>query len=549
MEIRTVFAGAVLSAAALLGATATAAERGSTSLDHELRAFIAQHHLTGDAVDSRKLPIPSLSDPLPRLGKALFWSKGMSPAKDVACATCHHPMLGFGDAMPLPVGVGANNSDLIGPGRKRVNKPGMFPPFGTGDSAMPRNSPTLIGLAFWDQSITWDGTVFSAAGTPGMSGVDSRIIAPVDSPPVRGEFTNFMLPRQEHVRYEEKFTAGMPISAGHGMFPTAVNAAMRGGAYKAVGSPQTPGFTDLEVRQKLAARFGDYGDPNDRFAKNQWLPLFRAGFKDHQSPPEQLVTANNISIAMADFERTMTFTHTPWRAYVRGDSHAIGESAKRGARLFFATREQGGANCASCHSGDFFTDERYWVLAVPQIGRGKTDINDFGDGIDDWGRAHVTGHRGDKYAYRTPTLLGVEVTAPFGHSGVFNTLEQIVRHHLNVERSIAAFDYGTIPTTGGPINTNNAKAHTQYALDMLRSQRAAGLPGVIQDIDLTDSQVSDIVSFLKTLTDPCLKSRSCLAKWVPSASDPDPDGLRLCAIDKNGREYLPGSCRRSTAQR
>jgi cytochrome c peroxidase len=533
----------------MIGAAASEDSHGGSSLDRELRAFIAEHRLTGDAIDSRKLPIPSLTDPLPRLGKLLFWSKGMSPAKDVACVTCHHPMLGFGDAMPLPVGVGADNPELLGPGRKRVNKPGTFPPFGTGDSAMPRNSPTLIGLAFWDQSITWDGTVFSATGTPGMSGVDGRLIAPVDSPPVRGEFTNFMLPRQEYIRYEDKFKAGMPISSGHGMFPAAVNAAMRGGAYGAAGSPQTPGSTDLDVRQKLAARFGGYSDPNDRFAKNEWLPLFRAGFKDDQSPSEQLITANNISIALADYERTMTFTHTPWRAYVRGDAKAIGESAKRGARMFFATVEQGGANCASCHSGDFFSDEKYWVLAVPQIGRGKTDLNDFGDGIDDWGRGHVTGHRDDKYAYRTPTLLGVEVTAPFGHSGVFNTLEDIVRHHLNVERSIASFDYGTIPTTGGPINSNNAKAHTQYALDMLRSQRAAGLPGVIRDIELSDGQVSDIVNFLKSLTDPCLKSNKCLAQWIPNASDPDPDDLRLCAVDKNGREYLPGSCKRSGARR
>ena len=183
MQIRTVLAGAILSASAIMSAAAVA----TPSVDRELRAYIAEHHLTGDAVDSRKLPIPPLSDPLARLGKLLFWSKGMSPAKDVACASCHHPMLGFGDALPLPVGVGANNPDLLGPGRKRVEKPGTFPPFGTGDSAMPRNSPTLIGLAFWDQSITWDGTVFSTTGTPGMSGVDGRIVAPVDSPPVRGD--------------------------------------------------------------------------------------------------------------------------------------------------------------------------------------------------------------------------------------------------------------------------------------------------------------------------------------------------------------------------
>lgn len=530
-SVLSMMAGAVL-----------AAEPSPAEIDGVLRAIIKEKKLTGDAVDSRKLPIPSLNDPLPYLGKLLFFTKGLSGNKDVACVTCHHPNFGFGDNLPLPVGVGGNDPDLIGPGRKRENRPGTFPPFGMGDSAMPRNSPTLIGLAFWDESITWDGTVFSSTGTPGMSGVDGQIIAPVDSPPVRGMFTNFMLPRQDLIRYEDKFDANMPISSGHGMFPASVNAAMRGSAFGAKGAPNTPGMTDLEVRWQIAARIGNYGAGAGHFAKNEWLPLFRKAFNKPDAPADKLVTPNAISLAIADYERTMTFTNTPWKAYVRGDNKAISDAAKRGAYLFYKTPGEGGAYCASCHRGDFFSDEKYWVLAVPQIGRGKTDINDFEDGIDDWGRAHVTGHRADKYAYRTPTLLGVEVTEPFGHSGVFKTMKDVVLHHLNVEKSIARFDYKTISTDGGPINSRLSAKQTARALDMLRQQRAAGKPGVLQDIAMSDRQVDDIVEFLKTLTDPCLKDKACLAKWVPNRNDPDPDGLRLCAKDRSGRELVPGSC-------
>lgn len=518
----------------------------AASSDDSLRALAKSHGLTGDAIDSRKLPIPPLTDPLPQLGKLLFFSKGVSPVGDVACVTCHHPFFGFGDGVPLPVGVGGNDPDLVGPGRKRVNKPGLFPPFGAGDSAMPRNSPTLIGLAFWDESITWDGTVFSATGTPGMSGVDGRIIAPVDTPPVKGMYTMFMLPRQDVVRYEDKFDEGMPISAGHGMFPATVNAAMRGNNFGGKGSPNTPGTTDLDVRKRMAERIGDYGAGKGHFKENQWPALFRKAFNRPDAPIEKLVTTNTISIAIAEYERTMTFTDTPWKAYVRGNDNAISDSAKRGALTFFRKASEGGANCASCHAGDFFSDEKYYVLAVPQIGRGKTDLNNWDDGIDDWGRAHVTGHRGDKYAYRTPTLLGVEVTGPYGHTGVFNTLKDMVKHHLNVEQSLKSFDYKTISTAGGPINTRFAAEHTQRALDTLRAQRAANKPGVIQDVSLSDSAVDDLVEFLKTLTDPCLKDRACLAKWIPTASDPDPDGMRLCAKGQDGRELVPGSCRRKS---
>ena len=93
--------------------------------------------------------------------------------------------------------------------------------------------------------------------------------------------------------------------------------------------------------------------------------------------------------------------------------------AKSGA-LFF--KAKGGADCASCHSGDFFTDENYYVLAVPQVGRGKADNNGGGDNNDDWGRAHVTGIETDKYAYRVPTLLNVEMTGPYGHVGYLTRL-------------------------------------------------------------------------------------------------------------------------------
>ena len=46
--------------------------------------------------------------------------------------------------------------------------------------------------------------------------------------------------------------------------------------------------------------------------------------------------------------------------------------------------------------------------------------------------------------------------------------------------------------------------------------------------------MTDLVEFLKTLTDPCVKDRDCLAPWIPDASDTNPDGLRLNAIDNSG---------------
>jgi cytochrome c peroxidase len=279
-----------------------------------------------------------------------------------------------------------------------------------------------------------------------------------------------------------------------------------------------------------------------KLEKNEWEPLFRRAYNDPSGPIDKLITTNKISVAIANFERTMTFTDTPWKAYVQGNDAAISPAAKRGALLFYKPIAQGGANCASCHRGDFFTDEQYWVLGMPQFGRGKTDIDTRKDAIDDWGRAHVTGHRADKWAYRTPMLIGVEFTGPYGHAGALATLEDTVRWHLNPEKAFKEFDFKKIPPDGGPNQLNFSRDNTQRALDRLKKQRKDARPGVLQDVALTDAQVADLLEFLKTLTDPCLKSRECLAKWIPGPDDPDPDGLRICAKDKSGKELWAPSC-------
>jgi cytochrome c peroxidase len=52
-------------------------------------------------------------------------------------------------------------------------------------------------------------------------------------------------------------------------------------------------------------------------------------------------------------------------------------------------------------------------------------------------------------------------------------------------------------------------------------------------LELSDEQIGHIIEFLKTLTDPCVQDRACLAPWIPDATVADPDGLRLNAVDAN----------------
>lgn len=73
------------------------------SPDLELRGLINKHGLTGDPSMGRTMP--SINSPKAQLGMRLFFNKALGRNKDAACVSCHHPLLGGGDALALSIGV------------------------------------------------------------------------------------------------------------------------------------------------------------------------------------------------------------------------------------------------------------------------------------------------------------------------------------------------------------------------------------------------------------------------------------------------------------
>jgi cytochrome c peroxidase len=472
-----------------------------------LMALISDAGITGDPTTGRTLP--AVDAPKVVLGKKLFFTKGLGGNDDSACVTCHHPTLGGGDDLSLPIGVGAEASDLLGPGRVHdINVTiATSPSFDGGEfdggPTVPRNAPTTFNLAMWDQALFHDGRVESLGKTAGANGNDGAGIRTPDSA--------FGVADPD---------SGVTLAAAQSRFPVTSPEEMRGFTF-APGS--TAGLrTALET--KLTALGG-------------WDAEFAAAFGD------AAITYPRIAEAIGEYERSQVFVDTPWKAFVEGDENAISESAKRGAMLFFNTDvSAGGSNCVSCHSGDFFTDELYHVLATPQIGRGKGNDNGTLTN-DDFGRSRETGDNADKYKFRTPTLLNVEVTGPWGHAGAYTTLENMVHHMLNPHDAINNYDFSQLNPT---IQASDMLTNTQFALDQLAANRTNGVANVHQADNLLRSSsnandpteidvvVADLVEFLKTLTDPCVKDRDCLAPWIPDAGDTNPDGLRLNAVNNSG---------------
>jgi cytochrome c peroxidase len=439
-----------------------------TDIDKKLGEIIKQLKLTG--VPTSNKPIPDINSPKAQLGMQLFYTKTLGGDHTTACATCHHPMLGGGDNLSLSIGTNALNPGILGPHRKLKS----------GEPGVPRNAPTTFNVAFYKKVLFHDAR-----------------IERLDNDNIHTPDVNY--PQADPL-------AGETLVQAQARFPITSADEMRG-SYMKQSYNQT-------MRRALANRL-----------KQNWLEKFREGFSDPEGSAEDLITEQNFSEAIAEFERSQVFINNPWKHYIEGDKNALSGFAKKGALLFFTPQDQGGAGCASCHSGDFFTNEKAYNTGMPQIGAGKdsgtTKTNDTGSNL-------VTGKKEDKFRFRTPSLLNVEVTGPWGHDGAYTSLEGITRHMLAPKTS--ALNYNPMQLKQNGINIADLEKNTREALD-------AGLD-LTAKANLKENDITYLVSFLKALTDPCVKDRACMSKWIPKADEDDPDGMMLHAINGETGKFL-----------
>ncbi len=169
-----------------------------------------------------------------------------------------------------------------------------------------------------------------------------------------------------------------------------------------------------------------------------------AGLFERAFPRRGLAT-ETVATALADYQRTLVSGGSRFdRWFYGGESGALTAEEQRGFALF-----AGQAHCVSCHTfgryDALFTDhsfhntgvgwgraQRQGEVAVPLAPGVETrmslqTVSDlFGAEPADQGRFEVTGHRADRFAYRTPSLRNVALTPPYMHDGSLPTLEAVV---------------------------------------------------------------------------------------------------------------------------
>ena len=412
--------------------------------------------------------------PLARLGQDLFFDPILSGDQNISCATCHHPALAMADGRVLPIGTGGSS---LGPERDFLQRVTLGPdasmarrragdtdpssgltivtnPF-TGNF-VPRNSPTVLNSALLPVQF-WDGRVQSYA--PGD---------PVQT--------------QEDLINELKITDALAAQA---LFPITSMHEMAGATLGDL-APQ-------QIRRTLLDRLS----ANDNYRK-RFSEIFGT----------EEINVSRVAEAIAAFERRFIFTDAPWDHYLKGELDALDDQQKRGALLFFGAL-QPAVNCASCHSGDLFTDLNYYNLLVPQLGPGK---GHGANGREDWGRGRVSFDRRDQYAFRTPSLRNVSLTAPYFHSGSYATLDAVIRHHATIWDSAANYD----PALHLPA----AYFSSVRPFDSDKQGHSAA-PALSAGYPLTEEDVADLTAFLHALTDP---QATDLTAFIPQEV---PSGLAL----------------------
>jgi len=134
------------------------------------------------------------------------------------------------------------------------------------------------------------------------------------------------------------------------------------------------------------------------------------------------VTPGELSRAMATYIRSLMSGNAPYDRYVNGDRAALSGEAQAGLKLF-----RGKGNCAACHVGPTFTDEKFHNTGIAWARPPREPAA--AESFRDEGRATVTGRADDRGAFKTPTLREVEHSAPYMHDGSLASLDEVVDYY------------------------------------------------------------------------------------------------------------------------
>ncbi len=141
------------------------------------------------------------------------------------------------------------------------------------------------------------------------------------------------------------------------------------------------------------------------------------------------ITVNNITAAIASFERTLLTPNSPFDRFLKGEHTAITDQAYQGYKKFI------GLGCVSCHQGVNIGGNMYQYLGVMRdYFTDRRILRDI-----DFGLYNHTGRELDRFKFKVPSLRNVADTGPYFHDGSAETLRDAInvmgRYQLGIDLS------------------------------------------------------------------------------------------------------------------
>jgi cytochrome c peroxidase len=207
----------------------------------------------------------------------------------------------------------------------------------------------------------------------------------------------------------------------------------------------------------------------------------------------------SILKTIAAYERRIVSKPSPFDRFVAGEAEALSESAQKGFQHFLRF------GCDRCHNTAIFSDDDFHNLglsrpAAPDNGRydglpivKSSSFRGTGPHADGEPVIDAESYASGKSllgSFRTPSLRELRYTAPYGHNGTVQTLEEWMKHYADVTGGSATDFIGTLDPS-------------------------------LTRIQMTESEVNELVEFLLSL------SSDYRSSWTPIDETSLPSYRRL----------------------
>lgn len=263
---------------------------------------------------------------------------------------------------------------------------------------------------------------------------------------------------------EKQFTDGLKTALGNTRnSPTLFYAALQKGFFYdnragslegqivAVVNNKNEFHTNLEYIRKVASE------------NEQYVSAFKGIYK------KDAISDADIRNAIATYIRSLTPFNSQFDRNINGLETTLTPNEINGFNVFM-----GKGKCATCHFPPVFNgtvpvsfkDTEVELIGVPDK---KDTINAIIS--NDLGRFHVFNTKERKHFFKTSTIRNIALTAPYMHNGVYDSLEEVIDF------------YNRGGGAGIGINEENQTLPTD-------------------PLDLTENEKANLISFMKTLSDP-----------------------------------------------